>query len=114
MGFFVYPAIQEMGRKNKIEEEISALKNEKDKLERDNYFMKERISYFETEEYKERVAKEKLSLKKNGERVVAVSPFASNGNESGEEIEVSNSDVIINSNKGDIANYKKWWGYFFE
>ncbi|MFC1623339.1 septum formation initiator family protein [Patescibacteria group bacterium] len=114
LGFFVYPAIQEMGRKNKIEEEISVLKGEREKLEKDNYFLKERISYFETEEYKERVAKEKLSLKKTGEKVVVVSPFAFRDDNNEEEIDDNSSDVIIESNMSDIPNYGKWWNYFFE
>ncbi|MDH4330448.1 MAG: septum formation initiator family protein [Candidatus Moranbacteria bacterium] len=113
---FSFPAFKEMGRKNDIQDEIAALQSERQELEKNNHFLREKISYFETKEYKERISKERLNLQKKGERVVSVK-F---GPESNREVADSekNESVMAQEVLGDkddvnIPNYKKWWDYFF-
>ena len=112
-GFMSYPTIKEIKRNKQINKEIETLQGEAEDIRANNSILSEEISYFETDEYKERIAKEKLSLQKDGEKVVIVKPSVSREEEYiQEEVQVEN-DGSLDSDSG-ISNYRKWWSYFFQ
>lgn len=109
IGFIAYSAIKENSRNRQIQKEIEALKQEAEKIKTTNQELQEKNQYFSTQDFQEKIAKEKLNLQKENENVVVVKP--------------SPSSIVLGESKEnnsekkttgpEIPNYKKWWNYFF-
>jgi len=65
---------KQINKKKEIQKEIQKLQEEAEKITRENLSSQERIAYFESQDYQEREAKEKLNLKNPEENVVIVKP----------------------------------------
>lgn len=108
-GWISYFAFKENRRNRQIEAEINNLRTEAENLRQNNQEMTEKISYFGSSEYQERVAKEKLNLQKENESVAIIKPsFALRNSEKEEEITASKEVAA------EKPNYEKWWNYFFK
>lgn len=104
-----FVSYKEAKRNQQINGEIEAMRQEAEKIRKNNENLKEKISYFETPAFQEGVAKEKLNLQKPDEQVVMVKP--SEYYESrGENV----SDNQTEKAEEDIPNYLKWWNQFFK
>jgi len=106
--FIIYISVKEIQRGWQIESEIEALRQEAEKIETGNHNLQEKISYFATQEFQERAAKEKLNLQKPNEKVAIVKPSVSR-----EIIEENSADNIEEDKKEEITNYLKWYNQFF-
>lgn len=102
-------SFREAKRDNQINNEIEKLRQEAEKIRANNKELREKISYYQTSEFQERVAKEKLNLQKPDEQVVVVKPSPYY-----EEIEKNLNDVPEQKPEENMPNYKKWWNYFFK
>lgn len=108
--FFVsYRAVKEAYRSRQIEKEIDAMKQEAEKIRRDNKDLEEKIGYFQTQEFQEWEAKEKLNFQKENESVVIVRPSPSNIINKNETVQDNQEN-----NDEELSNYRKWWNYFFK
>ena len=98
----------EIKREREIGREVGLLQAEADNIKNNNETLKDKISYFEPQEFKESVAKEKLNLQQPGEKVVIIKENPYN------EITVPED---VGAEKGNNANqapnYIKWWNKFF-
>ncbi|HBI33982.1 MAG TPA: hypothetical protein DEA43_04920 [Candidatus Moranbacteria bacterium] len=106
--FISVSAVRESYRSRTIEKEVETLKQEAQRIENENEAMRERISYFETAEFQEKIAKEKLNLQKPDENVVVVKQRV--------EKQVQENDDqggVVQDEKVD-PNYLKWWNFFFK
>src|SRR3990172_6340369 len=63
---------QETYRRYQIQTEIEDLQVQAEKKERDNQKLSGMIEYFKTQDFQEKEAKEKLSVQKEGEKVLLV------------------------------------------
>lgn len=109
-GLISYSAFKETRRTKIINQEIEKLRLEAEKLRQNNKEMQEKIVYFETPEFQERIAKEKLNLQKEDENVTVVKPSPT-----AREKNVEESEKIKPMEKfSEQPNYKKWWNYFFK
>jgi len=106
--FIIYISMKEIQRGRQIESEIETLRKEAEEIETSNHNLQEKISYFATQEFQERAAKEKLNLQKPDEKVVIVKPSVSR-----EIIEENSADNIEEDKKENISNYLKWYNQFF-
>ena len=107
--FISWEIFQQINKRNQIQNEITQLQQEAEKISRDNLSTQERISYFETQNYQEREAKDKLNLKNPDETVVIIKP----GVEKGEAVGNSSSEEITSLvSKPATSNILKWWNYF--
>lgn len=101
-----YSLVKETRKKYQIQKEVDKLKEEAVSLEQGNQKLKGLIDYFETDNFSEKEAREKLNVKKEGEKLVILKEqeivLDKEEEESGEE------DV-----KPDIPNWLKWFEYFF-
>ncbi len=109
---------RESYRKYQLTQEIGQLKLEIERLEGRNNQLSDLMGYFKEEPYLEKEARLKLNLKKPGEKVIILSdePDEQINNESlvgGSDSQGDNQVSIIQSSEG-IANYWKWWEYFFK
>lgn len=105
---FLYTSIKEIQRGRQIESEIETLRQEAGKIKTSNNNLQEKISYFATQEFQERAAKEKLNLQKSDEKVAIVRPSISR-----EIIEENSVNDIIEFKEKNIPNYLKWCNQFF-
>jgi len=90
----------------KINQKISSLEKELKEMEEENFELKNKILYYRTNAYKERLAREKLNLQKPGEIVVVIPDNLPTT----EKKEKTSSKEPKKETK---KNYQKWWDYFF-
>lgn len=109
--FVSYKAFRESERNRKIEQEIAAVQAEAEKIQKDNRELEEKIAYFRTPEFQEKIAKEKLNFQKADEEVVIIKSSPSLRVEAEEEVQSIPSDQESLGEKE--PNYRKWWRYFF-
>jgi cell division protein FtsL len=105
--FISVSAVREAYRSQTIEKEVETLKQEAQRVSAENSAMAERIAYFETPEFQEKIAKEKLNLQKPDEIVVVVKPGV---DKQIQAVEVLDDTAIVE----EIPNHVKWWNFFFK
>jgi len=88
-------------QKRQIDLEIAKLQERADKISADNEELSYLVRYFNTPEYQERQAREKLNLKREGEFVVGLPD---------EIIDATAQGATTSSSK---ANSKTWFNYLF-
>jgi cell division protein FtsL len=103
---------QETYRRYQIQKEIDDLKTQAEKKERDNEKLKGVIEYFKTDDFQEREAKEKLSVQKEGEKVLMVKGDQPGGNSNTNTAEIGAGQTAPEQ-KDNRTNLRKWWDYFF-
>ncbi|MFH1182996.1 MAG: septum formation initiator family protein [Candidatus Moraniibacteriota bacterium] len=99
---------QETYRRYQIQKEIDDLQVQAQKKERDNQKLSGMIEYFKTQDFQEKEAKEKLSVQKEGEKVLLVSGDRKSESKNGEEAQSGSAPQ-----KDNRTNPLKWWDYFF-
>ena len=109
---------QESYKKYQLKKEISELKLEIDRLEGNKEQLSNLMEYFKNDSYLEQEARVKLNLKKPGEKVVILSrDSVTNDNvkvsQSG-ALEIGNQEIELEDIDLEMANYWKWWEYFFK
>jgi cell division protein FtsB len=110
-GWISYYAFKENRRSRQIENEIETLRQEAEKLRQNNQDISEKIGYFDTPEFQEKTAKEKLNLQKENENVAIIKPSpALRDTSSGTGSDVSQKEISA----PEAPNYQKWWNYFFK
>lgn len=109
LSFAAYSVSKVVSRKSQVEKEISALKEEAEKISRENGDLEDKVSYFESRDFQEKEVRDKLSLQAPDENLVVVKPGPS-----GEKQEKPVSGVAENNPPENIPIYKKWWDYFFK
>lgn len=107
----VYVSSKQFSRNQRIEDEVSALQEEADKIQRENETLTEKIRYFDSNDFREQEAKEKLGMKKAGEEVVVIKSWQ----EDGQEMSSTGAGMNLSPEQIDeqSPNYEKWWRLFF-
>jgi cell division protein FtsB len=100
---------KELTRKVEVTQRVSSLKNEIASLEKRNTELSDLINYLNSESYREREARLKLGLKKEGEQVIII-PNSSLENQQ----EATDSSGQSTETKDSQSAAKKWWNYFFK
>ncbi len=100
----VFLGIQEfkqLASQKKIEAQKQSLQEQADTFTKKNRDLNESLQYLNSPNFKERVARQQLNLKKDGETVYS---FA----------DASGSESVSNSSETKDGNFKSWWNYFFK
>jgi cell division protein FtsB len=109
-GFFAARgAYLEMKRNRQIESEIATLENEAENLKKSNHNLRDRIAYFESQDFQELEAKRELNFQKPDESVVVVKPSPSEMAVKNDSVGVANFPQVSNS-----PNYMKWYNLFIK
>lgn len=98
-------------KKKEIKKEIETLREEAEKIEKDNSNLEDKIAYLESRDYQEKEARDKLGLQKTEENLVVIKQNLSKKEEEEEELfenQVQEKEVE------KTFNPKKWWDYFFK
>ncbi|KKP70808.1 MAG: Septum formation initiator, partial [Candidatus Moranbacteria bacterium GW2011_GWE2_35_164] len=109
LAFFSIPALKEIRRSKIIENEISSLELEAENLNAQNNFLKEKIEYLKSDYYKESVAKDRLSLRNLGEKLVVVHPSQKVLGASDKLAEADEAKNEEDKYQHNLPNYEKWW-----
>jgi len=104
----LYVSSKQLARNRRIENEVSILKQEADKIRRENETLTEKVRYFASNDFREQEAKEKLGMKKTGEEVVVIK------SRKAEEEQVVPQTAPAASVQFQRPNYEKWWRIFFQ
>ncbi len=106
---------QETYRQEQIQKEIEDLRVQAEKKERENQKMAGLINYFGTSDFKEKEAKETLSVQKEGENVVLVKEEALSEKDKieKEEEQKIEEEKELPKREDTRSNLRKWWDYFF-
>lgn len=107
-------------KKHQMAREGELIQEKIEKLKEDNQFLAGLKSLLGDKSFLEKEAKKRLNLKNQGEEVVMIpskslaSESEADGNEPTSEA-TANEGIGINEDILEkMANYKKWWIYFFE
>lgn len=101
-------AVRQAYRSKKIENEVEALQEEARRIQSENERISQRISYYSTPQFIEKVSKDKISLQNPDENVIIVSQRQTVENQNVDEKEESTQTGQLN-----LPNYVKWWNLFF-
>jgi hypothetical protein len=107
--FTGFASFQQYERSVRIQEEINILKSEADRVARENETLSEKIQYFASPDFKEEEAKEKLGLRRQEEKVIAIEGDRPLGSETTSDEVSEESEKVA----WDAPNYRKWWDLFF-
>lgn len=105
--FVTFKLFEQTYKQNQINGEISRMQQEISALNQDNHDLEELINYLQTDDFKEKEAKDKLNLIKEGESLVLIKEkdvLETNNESSGK----NNPVVVISRPK-----YYYWWHLFF-
>ncbi|MBD3244991.1 MAG: hypothetical protein GF335_03295 [Candidatus Moranbacteria bacterium] len=123
-GFLIlwgYGIFKVIYKKHKIKKEVENLRHQVQEMEQRNQKLKGSIEYFKSLSFSQKEAKEKLNVKKEGEKVIMIKtkepakekdPEQTN-QESGQgqvHNQVHNKEGAKVEQK---SNSQKWWDYFF-
>ena len=86
---------------NRIEKEKLSLQKQADELQKKNQELTQSLEYLNSSDFKERVAREQLALKKEGEQVYSFS-FR------------PKTESVKSQAENKQGNMEKWWTYFFK
>ena len=100
LGLVLFVTAKLFMQKYEVQREIAALEERADRIQSENQELSELINYFQTDEYKERQAREKLNLKKEGEFVVVLP-------------EIKDKGQVLGEQGDEKSNPQKWFDYFF-
>lgn len=84
-----------------VQKEVDNLKVTIVEMEQSNKELAEKIIYYQSPSYREKIARERMGLMKPGEEVVVILPE--------EKPKVVEADP-----EAGIPNYQKWWNFFFK
>lgn len=108
--YIVVAAGMEAQRKRQIQSEIEKLAADAEKIRKENFDIQDKIAYLESRDYQEKEAKDKLSLQGPDEKVIIIKPGIS-----GVKKQIENTEMPEErSETPKVANYYKWWLYFFK
>lgn len=102
---------KEVYRNYEINREIRVIKENVKNLELRNKELTSLLEYFETDSFREREARQKLNLQKEGEIAVAIPSSRSNTIDLKKIAQLSEQGNQPNQNP---SNPIKWWNYFFK
>ncbi len=105
-------------RKNQLDQEVSSLKKEINKLDKSDQELSQLIKYFNNQDFLEKEVKDKLNLKAEGESVVMVPEGQLNLEAAAEQQTASSASAVATGQqsgeqKNKTSNIVRWWNYLF-
>lgn len=102
-----YASWKQYERHSRIKKEVAILEAEKERVQKENESLKERINYFATENFQEQESKERLNMRKDNEYVVDIERMPS-------DLSKAEADTsLVPQEAPRLPNYKKWWEKIF-
>ena len=104
----------QVSQQRSVQKEIDDLNKQADFYNKTNQSLSGSLSSYDSEFYKEKVARDQLNLKKDGEQVYSYSDSGSAATSSAAPVLTAPATVPIPAVAlKPESNPKKWWNYFF-
>jgi len=84
-----------------VRQEVDNLQKSITEMQASNKELSEKIIYYQSASYREKIARERMGLQKPGEEVIVILP------EEKPKIVEEDADAAL-------PNYEKWWKFFFQ
>lgn len=107
--FILIAVSEETYENNQVKKEIEKLKKEAEEIQQENLTIRDKIAYFESKDYQEKEAKDKLNLQRPDENVIIIKLGIAKEAQS-EENQIAPEKI----NAEKKSNFYKWWSYFFK
>lgn len=101
--FILFSLAQEMNRRLQIQREIVQLEQEAREVEKSLIAMENLNQYFRTDAFQERMAREKLNYRAEGEKVVLIT----------EDYQAAAVETQAVDERVDSSIPRRWWQIFF-
>jgi cell division protein FtsB len=108
-GLIIFAISKETYRKKQAQVEIDKLRQEAEKITRENVELTDKLSYLESRDYQEKEARDKLNMQKANENMVIVEPGLSQKDTAKETTDENGKKLFVKT-----TNVEKWWNYFFK
>ncbi len=102
LGFFGQIKYKQWQSQKAIDKQRQTLQAQADELQKENEDLNESLKYLNSPAFKERVARQQLGLKKDGENVYSFSESA------------GQPEILGAETSKKELNISKWWNYFFK
>jgi cell division protein FtsL len=109
LGLIAFAITKETYKKKQVQGQIDDLKQQADKIDKQNTELSDKISYYGSADYQKKVAKDELNLQDPGENVVIVKPSSIAQPQATEETPSNDKKLVVL-----VSNVQKWWDYFFK
>ncbi len=113
VGYMLYSLTVSVYKHYQIQQHIKDYEQRNAQLELQNSQKIEDFQYYTSDQYREKIAKQSLGLVNPGEKVIVLTPAASNPFLD-EEDDYFDSRIPLQKRYSDLPNYMKWWKFFFE
>lgn len=100
--FLLISLAQEMNRRLQVQREVRQLEQEVQEMQKTVTHLENLNQYFRTDAYQERLAREKLNYKAEGEQVILIPENAT-----------TESETTAMAVTADVSIPEKWWRVFF-
>ena len=112
LGIITFALVKETYKKNQVLAEIRKLQDDAVRVEKENSQIRAKLAYFDSRDFKEKEAKDKLNLQNPDENMVVIKPSLSRQAVAGEQDEKKEADKIPSNDFS--SNPQKWFNYFFK
>lgn len=110
LGVIFFALIKETYRKKQVLDEIRQLQEEAARIEKENSQIKEKLAYFDSRDFKEKEAKDKLNLQDPDENLLIIKPSLSKE----AALETEEKEIGTREEMSQLSNPRKWLNYFFK
>lgn len=109
LSYMLYVLSTSLYKSYQVDRFISQAQEENAKIEKSNYLLLEDYQYYQSNAYKEKIAKQNFGLVRPGEEVIILTPDTGAYSSGEERITVAAKEYYRN-----LSNPKKWFLFFFD
>jgi cell division protein FtsB len=113
VSYLLYTLTKSVYQSYQIDQHIQSFKLENDLIAQENKQKEEDYSYYSSDAYIEKIAKQNLGLVNPGEEVIVI-PNTSDTGQNGIVGSVSTGDTTSDISIKYLTNPQKWWKFFFD
>lgn len=113
VAYLVFILGQSLYKNYQTNQDIKDLEKEVQLLKEKNSRLKNLVLYYQTDSYKEKAARQKLLVKKPGEKVIAVPEAVEESTTDDKKEKVKNLETDPSKEKPNKPNYQLWLDYIF-
>jgi len=113
VSYLLYTLTKSVYQSYQIDQHIQSFKLENDLIAQENKQKEEDYSYYSSDAYIEKIAKQNLGLVNPGEEVIVI-PNTSDAGQNGIVGSVSTGDTTSDISIKYLTNPQKWWKFFFD
>ena len=113
VSYLLYTLTVSVYKNYQIDQHILSFKKENDRIAEENKQKEEDYSYYSSDAYVEKIAKQNLGLVNPGEEIIVIpsNPNVSTGVVGGTQ---DNETAVDNAKVKLLPNAQKWWKFFFD